>query len=338
MIHGGDVYQNEVNMDFSVSINPLRIPGNITDALKESINAIGKYPDIHCTKLTDSFSKKYGIEKDAIVFGNGSSELFMAIAHALKPKKVLIPVPSFLGYAYAFSANSEEINYYPMKEEDNFILTKDVLDVLTPDYDVIIIANPNNPTGARIDKALLEEILNKCLKENIKVILDECFIEFTHEESLIGKLNKYPNLCIIRSFTKIFAIPNVRLGYMLCSDHTLVDNVKKHLPEWNVSGFAQKTGLECLKCDEFVRKSRDIILKEKEFLEDELKKLGIKVFPSDCNYILFYDERPLYDCLLKEKILIRNCDNFRGLKKGFYRIAVKSHEDNLKLIEIVKTI
>lgn len=337
MIHGGDIYHNKVNIDFSVSVNPLPVPDNVTDALKDCIGGIGRYPDIECSELSEKVSCKLGVKKENLVFSNGSSEIFMAIAHALRARKVLIPVPSFYGYEYAFSGNCEEMVFYPMKEEDGFKLTDEILGHITSDLDALVIANPNNPTGAMIEEALLSKILNKCLNENVRVIIDECFIEFADEKrSLIGKINDHENLCIIRSFTKIYAIPNVRLGYMICSDLKFVKEVRKHLPEWNVSGFAQAAGKECLKCDEYVRKSVEYIRLEKEFLENEFAKLKIKTFHSDCNYILIYSELPLHDMLLEKEILVRNCDNFRGLKKGFYRIAVKSHEENIKLIaEIV---
>ena len=337
MIHGGDIYHNKVNIDFSVSVNPLPVPDNVTDALKDCIGEIGRYPDIECSELSEKVSCKLGVKKENLVFSNGSSEIFMAIAHALRARKVLIPVPSFYGYEYAFSGNCEDMLFYPMKEEDGFKLTDEILGHITSDLDALVIANPNNPTGAMIEEALLSKILNKCLNENVRVIIDECFIEFADEKrSLIGKINDHENLCIIRSFTKIYAIPNVRLGYMICSDLKFVKEVRKHLPEWNVSGFAQAAGKECLKCDEYVRKSVEYTRSEKEFLENEFAKLKIKTFPSDCNYILICSELPLYDLFLEKGIMIRNCDNFRGLKKGYYRIAVKSHGENIKLItEIV---
>ena len=335
IIHGGDVYTNKVNIDFSVNVNPLGIPANVKQAMMEAINNVDVYPDIRYELLTEACSKQFGVKKEYLIFGNGSSELFMAIANTLRPKKVVIPVPSFYGYEYAFSNVSEDIIFYSMKEEDNYRLTENYLNTLN-DVDSIVLANPNNPTGASIDKGLLIDILDACNKKNIKVILDECFIEFTDEESMIGLIDNYPNLIIVRSFTKIYAIPSVRLGYAICSDESLNDSIRKHLPEWNVSGIAQMAGIECTKCVDYITDTKEYVKKERDYLQEELTKLGIKVYDSVANYLFLYSKKPLYDLLLKQGILIRDCSNFRGLKEGYYRVAVKIHEDNLKLIYVLK--
>ena len=334
-IHGGDVYTNKVNIDFSVNVNPLGIPANVKQAMMEAINNVDVYPDIRREQLTEACATKLGEKKEYLIFGNGSSELFMAIANTLRPKKVVIPVPSFYGYEYAFSSVSEDIIFYSMKEEDNYRLTENFLNTLNA-VESIALANPNNPTGASIDKGLLIDILDACNKKNIKVILDECFIEFTDEESMIGLIDNYTNLIIVRSFTKIYAIPSVRLGYAICSDESLNDSIRKHLPEWNVSGIAQMAGIECTKCVDYITDTKEYVKKERDYLQGELSKPGIKVYDSVANYLFLYSEKPLYDLLLKQGILIRDCSNFRGLKEGYYRVAVKIHEDNLKLIYVLK--
>lgn len=334
-IHGGDVYTNKVNIDFSVNVNPMGVPVSVKQAMMEAIKNVDVYPDIKCEQLTEACAKKLGVKKENLIFGNGSSEIFMAIANTLRPKKVVIPVPSFYGYEYTFSNVSEDIIFYPMKEEDGYRLTEEFLNILNG-VDCIIFANPNNPTGAPIDKGLLIDILDACNKKNIKVILDECFIEFTDEESMIGLIDNYPNLIIARSFTKIYAIPSVRLGYAICSDVSLNDSIRKHLPEWNVSGIAQIAGIECTKCKDYITETTEYVKKERDYLQGELSKLGIKVYDSVANYLFLYSEKPLYDLLLKQGIMIRDCSNYRGLKEGYFRVAVKTHEDNIKLIDELK--
>ena len=332
-IHGGDVYRNKVNIDFSVSINPCGIPAKVKSALNDALDSLEKYPDIHCEKLTKAVARMLNVEEENLVFGNGSSELFMAVANTYKPKKVLIAEPSFYGYEYAFENNAGNVIYYYLKEEDNYRLTKDFLNALTDDLDFIILANPNNPTGAMIDDDLLIEIVNAAKDKNIRVILDECFIEFTDgNHSLVSKADDYPNLCIIRSFTKIFAIPGVRLGYLVCSDLSFNEAVKKHLPEWNISAFAQAAGCACTECEDYVEASKTVIRNERGYLLSEFKRLGIKAYDSDCNFILIKDAEKLDEELLKEQILLRNCSNFKGLDEGYYRIAIRTHEENFKLI------
>ena len=172
-------------------------------------------------------------------------------------------------------------------------------------------------------------------------MLDECFIEFCHGKNLLLKeLDKYSNLIVIRAFTKIFAIPGVRLGYMLCSDKVLLQKVKAHIPEWNLSTFAQWAGLCCMGQDEYISKTIECVKTERDFLthgikELEAKGLQIRAYESDVNFILIKTDIPLYDRLLQKKILIRDCENFQGLSKGYYRIAVKLRSENEKLLKAI---
>ena len=338
-IHGGDVYRNKVNTDFSVSINPCGVPLKVKSALNDALDLLERYPDIRHEKLTKAVSKMLDVKEEQLVFGNGSSELFMVIANAYKPKNVLIVEPSFYGYEYAFNPNAENIIYYYMKEEDDFRLTNDFLNALTDDLDFVVLANPNNPTSALIDDSLLLKIIKTAKDKNIRVILDECFIEFTEgNHSLVNKIEEYPNLCIIRSFTKIFAIPGVRLGYFISSDLSFNETVKKHLAEWNISAFGQAAGCACAECGDYIEASKKVIKDEREFLYSEFGKLGIKAYDSACNFILIKDKRKLDEELLKRQILVRNCSNFKGLDEGYYRIAVRTHEENVKLIEALKNL
>ena len=339
IIHGGDVYRNKVNIDFSVSINPCGVPAKVKDALTNAIDSLEKYPDIRCEKLTKAAAKMLDVKEEQLAFGNGSSELFMGIANAFKPSKVLIAAPSFYGYEYAFLPNAENIVYYFMKEEDDFGITDDFINALTDDLDFVVLANPNNPTGALIDDSLLVKIIETAKSKNIRVILDECFIEFTEgNHSLVSKITEYPNLCIIRSFTKIFAIPGVRLGYLISSDLSFNETVKRHLSEWNISAFGQAAGVACTECMDYVETSKKVLREERDFLYDEFKRLGIKAYDSACNFILIKDIRKLDEELLKREILLRNCSNFKGLDEGYFRIAVRTHEENLKLIEALKNL
>ncbi|MCR4650044.1 MAG: aminotransferase class I/II-fold pyridoxal phosphate-dependent enzyme [Lachnospiraceae bacterium] len=339
-LHGGDIYKKNIDMDFSVSINPCPLPESVTDALHSAVKNIGKYPDLRCEKLINLLSERYSVSNKNIIAGNGSSELFMALAHAFRLAKVLIPVPSFYGYEYAFSENSEKLIFYPLKEEDEFKISEDLFEELDKGYDFLILANPNNPTGKLTGKETVEKIVKKCLEKNTKVLLDECFIELSDENnSLIPETEKYPNLFVVRSFTKTFAIPDLRIGYLVCSDEKAVEKVKKHIPEWSVSQMAQDVACECMNSYSYVEESRRYIEKERCFLEEGLRGKGYKVFISDTNYILFKNtgvtKDNLYKRMLDKKILIRDCSNFRGLNEGFYRIAVKTREENERFLRLL---
>ena len=218
---------------------------------------------------------------------------------------------------------------YPLKAEKDFTLQDDFLEMLTDDVDLVFLANPNNPTGQCVDKALGFRILQKCKEKNIVAVFDECFIEFVGEEfSFIDRLEQFPNLILVRAFTKIYAIPGVRLGYLLCSDTGLRKRIQRQLPEWNLSTFAQAAGIAAIRENAYVKESAAFVKRERLFLENKLKELGMKVYPGDANYLLIHTEIPLYERLLKRQILIRDCSNFAGLTSGYYRIAVRTREEN----------
>lgn len=335
-LHGGDIYRNHVEIDFSVNVNPLGIPEAVEAALYEAVKKSSRYPDISAEKLKKAVSGMLTVLKEYLLFGNGASELFMAIIHGIKPKKMVIPVPSFYGYEYVAEVADGEIIYYETKEENDFCLRNDFFSVLTDDVDVLFLANPNNPTGNLMSKNALRNVLFHCMDKGIYVVLDECFIEFCGKEcSMIQEINNFSNLILVRAFTKIFSIPGVRLGYLICSNRMLLEKIGRQLPEWNVSSFAEAAGYECAMQTAFVEKTVTYVEKEREFLEAGLKQAGFKVFPSKANFLLIYCEKSLYDRLLEKGVLIRDCENFRGLSKGFYRIAVKSRKENEDLLQAI---
>lgn len=338
-IHGGDIYHNHVDIDFSINVNPFGMPKAVESALHETVTACSNYPDIAEKDLKRAVGNMLRIPERSLLFGNGASELFMAVVHGLQPHKVLIPVPSFYGYEYAAAAASESIVFYPFRKENGYLPGEDFPEILTEDTDVLFLGNPNNPTGRLLDKTYMRKILQICRQNKIIVVLDECFIEFCGEEfSMVSEISEYENLLIVRAFTKIFAIPGVRLGYLTGSNAFLLDKIRRHLPEWNLSVFAQAAGIVCAEQSDFVRETVHYIKGERQFLSDRMKREGLRVFPGEANFILVYSEKPLYENLLEQGILIRDCGNFRGLSKGFYRTAVKSREENEILLRAVEKI
>lgn len=350
MIHGGDIYRNRVTMDFSVNTNPLGMPERVKKALSEAVEESGNYPDIRAEQLTHAVAEWGGFREEMLVFGNGASELLLAAVHAKKPGKIVIPVPSFFGYEKAAEAADCEVIYWEMKE-DCFCLEESFLECLTEEIDMVFLANPNNPVGNLLQPELLERIAKKCRASDIWLVVDECFLELTGKEmshSFAGKVEQYPNIMVLRAFTKLFAIPGVRLGYLICEEN-IAERIKKHLPEWNLSVFAQKAGEAAVEETGFAECSAAYVAKERAYLEGVLKDEGFFVYPGEADYLLFSDgpcggrrekggipeadgrrENTLYHLLLERGILIRDCSNFRGLSGGFYRIAVKSEEENRK--------
>ena len=239
-IHGGDIYRNDVKLDFSLNVNPLGIPEAVKTALYEEVANCDKYPDITADRLKKAVSEMLAVPKEYVLFGNGASELFIAIIHGITPKKTVIPVPSFYGYEYAAKAEGGQIVYYETKKENDFCLQSDFLSVLTEEVTLLFLANPNNPTGNLMSRKELIKVLDHCRDKGIYVVLDECFIEFCERGcSMLQEIERFSNLILVRAFTKIFAIPGVRLGYLVCSNplstvemaETAVFNLFQHMAE-----------------------------------------------------------------------------------------------------------
>lgn len=338
-IHGGDIYRNHVTLDYSVNVNPLGIPDSVKEALHLAVDQCIAYPDIHAEKLKTAIREMIHIPGEKLIFGNGASELFMAVVHALHPGKVVIPVPSFYGYEHAAGAVTEQISYYYMKKENQFLPGEDFFRYLTDDVNMLFLANPNNPTGVRIEKDVLRNIFVHCRAKNITVVLDECFIDFCEEDQSVSDMvTEFENLIVIRAFTKIFAIPGVRLGYLICENEKYRSEIMRQLPEWNLSTFAQAAGIACTKEQDFVRNTTQYLKSEREFLTEGLKRipeLDCYVYPGAANFLLIHSQRMMYERLLEHGILIRDCSNFRGLEKGYYRIAVKNRKENERLLKVL---
>lgn len=338
-VHGGDIYRNEIEYDFSVNVNPLGIPESVKRAMTEAVNVCDRYPDIHASALIGELRIVENAGNCEIVCGNGASELFMAIVHAIKPKKVLIPVPSFYGYEWAAQAVECDMIFYEMKKDQDFCLDEAFLDGLTEEIDLIFLANPNNPVGNVLSEHFLLQICSKCRKLGITVVLDECFLDFTGKSGFGSNPDNwkhYPNVIVVKAFTKLYAVPGVRLGYLFTGNPNVAQRIRRQLPEWNLSVFAQYAGLTALNEKDYRKKTVEYVATERAYLKKELQELGIWVYPGEADYLLLYSEMPLYEKLLTKKILIRDCSNYRGLGRGFYRVAVKNHAENEILIDAIK--
>ena len=341
-MHGGDIYRNSIQYDFSVNINPMGMPSEVQWVLTEAVFHANKYPDIIHERLISDTADVFGVPEKNIVYGNGASEIIMAICHSLCPEKALFISPCFSGYENSIRGAFPdcELTYYNLLEENDFEIHHDILEhILVNRADVMFITNPNNPNGRLIPKDLMADIIAACEKAGTILVVDECFLTLTGKEkenSLAYNITDYKNLIVLRAYTKTFAIPGVRIGYAICSLEEMAQDIINHLPEWNLSMFAQMAGAECLKHQDYLVDSIKLIDTERKYLLDGLNRLGLKVFTTDANYILFKSsDLDLNKKILQHSILIRDCSDYNGLEKGFYRIAVKSHNDNEKLLSVL---
>ena len=344
MLHGGEVYDKEIELDFSVSLNPCGCPDEVKDALSGAICDIDKYPDMDQRKFREAVARAEKLSPENIIGGNGASDLLSAIVNMLGPSKALLPVPSFYGYVHALSMAPQcETVTYQLSEDKGFELELTFADAITDDIDLLILGNPNNPTGKCIKKDVLEAVIKKCNETGTALIVDECFLRLSeHGTSARAYLDTYDNLYIVDAYTKLFSIPGVRVGFCLSQPENIV-RLRRFLPEWNMSVFAQAAGIACARTladdkTSFLDMTTELIRAEREYLSVELKKLGIKVFDSDTNFLLVRmpEDHDLYHMLLNNHILIRDGSTFEGLTGGFYRIAVKDHESNKRLLQFME--
>ena len=340
-IHGGDVYHHQGCIDFSANCNPLGTPEGIKKAIIKSLEHINDYPQVGCTPLKKAIAEYENTKPDQVICGNGAAEVIFSLCRAVNPRRALVPAPTFAEYQQALYSVDCQVEFFPLNGKKGFVLEEDFLQALTKEIDIIFLCNPNNPTGITIPQDLLEEILETCAMQGIFMVVDECFLDFVKDPekyTLKGKLEKYPGLFILKAFTKRYAIPGVRLGYGFCSDRKVLDRMEAVTQPWNVSTMAQQAGMAALKESEYVEAGRQIIFRESAWMKEKMRQVGLTVYPSEANYIFFYGPEDLFERCVAKGILIRDCSNYLGLKKGYYRVAVKLHEQNEKLIEVLEEV
>lgn len=344
MPHGGDIYRNKVNIDMSVNLNPYPIPDSIFLALNNGLKASKAYPDIDQQGVRGALSSIDDMDSSYCLAGNGASELIMAVTAAIAPKKALIIGPAFSGYKRALSRLDDcEVRYIGLTEENGFEFTIDVAGSIPADTDLICIADPVSHTGKNIDDAVLDKILEYSKEHGISVILDESFFflsermgEYVRRDTA-AYIKRCPALYIIRSFTKLLALPGIRMGYLISQPEN-IERVKRQLPEWNLNLPAQYCIQECaklLKEGSFVYDSLKLISKGRSILKQGILDAGYTVFDSDTVYFCFKADPGLYGYMLGHGILIRDLKNEECLGDGYYRIAVKTEAENAEFLRLL---
>ncbi len=346
-IHGGSdsssAYLNssKLPLDFSINTNPLGLPKNLSSKWESLKKAAELYPEPHSETLAKAFSRKLKISEDSLIITNGASEAISLALQIIHPHTALLPVPTFSGYFKPLESINCRIQKLLLKPEDSFTLNKNIFPLLENKPDILILCNPNNPTGLCISKDLLMELFEFCKENGIWILLDESFMSFVSDDkyfSLKEKISEYSRLVIVDCFTKKFCLPGLRLGYALCTDKFFMKKMKELQTEWSVSTIAQKAGLECLEQEIYLESTRKLVRTEREWLLNELKSLGFEVYPSDANFILFRATPELAGHLLERGVVIRKCAGFDCLDESHFRIAVKQHEQNSELISFIKEV
>ena len=382
--HGGNIYKifREKNikeiLDYSSNINPYGIPESLRKRITKNLEILERYPDPDYIELRQKLAHLNKVDVSNIILGNGATEIIFLFMKVINPKKILIAAPTFGEYERAVKATERvedssilgnsnkkkddenscgkqkiKIEYFELKENNDFKLNiHNLKNELEKKYDLLIICNPNNPTGKFLKLDETEEILKECNKYNTKLFIDEAFIDFLKDgtkESIINTKENKQNLFVTRAFTKFFAIPGLRLGYGIYFDKKLEKRISEKKEPWSVNNIAEIAGLTVLDDTEYIEKTLKWITEEKTYVYEKLNEIsGIKPYKTEVNFITVKIDEKLFSGglnvkLLREKmleqgILIRDASNFNFLDERFFRLAIKDRENNDRVIETLKKI
>jgi len=346
--HGGNaVFEqgNESIIDLSANINPLGISENVASAIIGDIPNINRYPDNFSTLLREKTAAFEGVNPGWIFFGNGASDIIFRLPRAVGASKVMIPAPTFADYERSAKSYGAEVCRHTMYKKDGFTLDSGFVKAAQAEKPkMVYICNPNNPTGKATETKLIKELLDYCKKIGAWVVIDECFMDFAEQSRIYTSkpfLGEYSNLVILKAFTKMFALPGVRLGYALCSNEALIENLYFHGADWAVSNLAQAAGIAAIDgAESFIKQTVEYVANARSVIEKELACLGYTVFESSANYVFFQSPYPfdLHEALNQKGIRIRSCGNYHGLDRTYYRAAVSTQQNNEQLLTVLKQI
>jgi threonine-phosphate decarboxylase len=336
-------------LEFSGPINFLGPPPKAVEAIREHAKLIRFYPDPNPVEFKEEIAKYvgHGVEEENIILGNGSIELIYAITEILpRGFKAVIPVPSFSEYEKAALRVDGETVFVKLPE--NFGLEAEKIKrAVTDDTKIMCICNPHSPSGTLYSKEAVLELVDFCHNKGIIFSVDENYIEFAEkgeDTTLAGMIKEYENLFVIRSVTKFYGMPGIRLGYGIAT-RNLIEKLETVKLPWSINGLAGVVTLAAFNDSEFIQNTKQSIAKERAELAKNLSEIeGLHVYPSVTNFLLVKIQRgkitstKLKELLAKEHILIRDCCTFAGLDDSYFRITIRPAKDNQKLVETVKQI
>ncbi|MGA2681187.1 MAG: histidinol-phosphate transaminase [Candidatus Bathyarchaeia archaeon] len=336
-------------LEFSGPINFLGPSPKAVEAVKQYAKLIKFYPDPNPLEFKKEIAKYigHGVEEENIILGNGSIELIYAITEILpRGFKALIPVPSFSEYEKAALRVGGEAMFLQLPE--NFALENEkIKKAITPETKILCICNPHSPSGTLYSKESVLDLVDFCRKKDVIFSIDENYIEFAEtgqETTLAGMVKEYENLFVIRSVTKFYGMAGIRLGYGVAAPN-VVEKLENVRVPWSINSLASCATLAAFADKEFIENTKITIAKEREMLAKSLSGIeGLHVYPSVTNFLLVRIQNrkitstKLKEELAKERMLIRDCCTFVGMDDSYFRITVRSKQDNQKLVQTIKQI
>jgi cobyric acid synthase CobQ/L-threonine-O-3-phosphate decarboxylase len=347
--HGGNLRElalragmdRDALLDFSASINPLGPPERLRAVLARAMDRLAHYPDPDAAELVRAIARRHAVADEQVVVGNGSSEILAALTRACEYDRALIPVPTYLEYAEAVAAAGRPVQFFPTENAGDFVLDWPRLESELRAGDLVILGQPNNPTGRLLDNDVLCAVAARHLQVTFAV--DEAFADFVDGyRSLIGR--SAANLIVIRSMTKFYAVPGLRLGYAAATPE-MAARIRRQVPPWSVGVLAQEAGPWLLAAADYFQETVALVSRERRSLAQRLAGLaGLTVYPGEANFLLVRIDRggldapALAESLLQRGIAIRTFGPSEHLDRRFFRVAVRTARENDILVEAVAAV
>ncbi|MGQ7553777.1 threonine-phosphate decarboxylase CobD [Streptococcus suis] len=352
--HGGNMnqlasdfgFRPEDCLDFSANINPLGLSEKVKSKIIETLDCLVHYPDVTYSQSKAALAEYHSCPTQQILLSNGAVDIFYELARYVKPKKILLLSPTFMEYEKAFKQVGSDIIYHVLERPHYSWTFESILPNLEKlsSGDLVLICNPNNPTGTVVPTDTLLLVAEFLRQKGVYLVLDEAFMDFITDSdsySMVAHLKDYQNVIVVRSLTKFYAIPGLRLGYALSSNTDLIAAIDEMRPPWTINALADALVPVILKDSEYHHATEEWLKSEQEFLYKELTALpDLQVLPPTVNYIFFEYEgnESLRELLIQEKIFIRSCHNYHHLNDRHYRVAIRSREENCRLIEAFRSV
>lgn len=343
--HGGNIYEaarrygyaEKKIIDFSSNVNPLGASSYAKRAAKKALSSIDRYPDPDMRDLRKAIARYFGIKSEHVMCGNGSNSLIHLLPRVFRPRKVLIPFPTFSEYSAAVEEAGCEVVPFPLLEREGFRVDALEMSFALKGVDMAFLCNPNNPTGQIVPKAEMLEIARYALEHGVRLVVDEAFMDFTDSESIIKEAVETSHLICIRAFTKFFGMPGLRVGYAVSGEATIA-GLREGQEPWTVSIPAERAAIAVLGDWTYIEKTRRLINKERDRLLSALRILpGVETFPCAANFLLIkltaIDVPTFIDKLGERGMLVRDCSSFFGLDGRYIRIAIRTGCENRRLIK-----
>ncbi len=335
-------------LDFSANINPQGPPTSVLEALRAALESpanLTSYPDLDQAELKSCIASSAGVDASNIAVANGFVPLLEAALRMLPVRRCLLPVPSFGEYRRTLERVGSAVTLYPLSQETGFDYDPDrlIAELETGRHDAILLANPQNPTGALCDRAVLLEIIQAAARVNVRVLLDEAFIDYVPEHSVADQVAHLTTLTVFRSVTKFYAIPGLRVAYAI-SNPEQTARFGSHLPPWAITTLASVGVCAALKDTAYAKETLRANQDRKGRLVHQLQELGLQPYPAVANFLLFRLPSPInaqeyWGRLIAEhSIVLRDCSTFEALASGHLRCAVRTHSENARFIAALKQI